>query len=286
MRPPESAEDASRESLAAVRSRLAERGLLVTGPAILVPKEVRSDEPVLLDDVLEEPDGVRHPNAAPADEWDLSSQGARVVAVRCPQCQGTQPIPLDVTRFRCHSCERAWRWAVCLGCDELGFAVERQESWRCGCGRLSRSWWRTDTAARDAAIVVARRVDVAVRAEKAHVQAGMRRRRWKIVAGAVAGVSAVLAFVTVVRATEPTSATGNEEACRLFERFRADAATGTIPVSEQRERLAELAAASAGADPEVRDPALDLAAIGEPQRPAFLVAQTRLADGCEGLRPR
>ena len=272
--------DEDDESIEAVRSRLAARGLLVKGPAIVVPKEPRPDRPVVLDDVLAEAEGDLHPNAVPEDEWDVSPEGSGMLAVRCPQCRGVQQTPADVTRFRCVDCERAWRWAVCEACDVLAFTMERQESWRCECGHANRSWWRTLAAPREALVVVARRRDVAARAERAAVRAGMRTRRWKILTFAVAGLIAALGFVVVIRVSEPTQAGGTRAACSHFERLRSDLASGTLGLSELRGELDALSAEANGADAEVASAVADLGAAGRPGSAAFLSASTRLADAC------
>lgn len=269
------------ESIDAVRARLAERGLLVTGPAIVVPRGDRPERPVVFDDVLVEAEGDHHPNAVPEDDWDVSSEHGDLVFVRCPQCRGTQQTPIDVTRFRCVTCERAWRWAECDGCNELGFTVERQESWRCGCGHLNRSWWRTDTAPRDALVVVARRKDALAKAVKAEVRAGMRRRRWKLILGAVVGLLAVLVFVGMVRANEGSAVeTGTNEACRQFGILRSDLGSGTLSADELADRLDSLALAAEGGAPAVQDASIELKAVGQPTKAAFLIAQTKLADAC------
>lgn len=272
------------ESIDDVRARLAERGLLVKGPAILVPRgdrPERVERPVVFDDVLLEAEGDHHPNAVPEDDWDVESEHGELSSVRCPQCRGTQLTPNDVTRFRCVTCERAWRWGVCEGCDTIGFTVERQESWRCGCGHFTRSWWRTDTAQRDALIVVARRKDFAAQAAKAEVRAGMRRRRWKLILGAVVGLLAVLVFVGLVRANEGSAvATGTNEACRQFGILRSDLGSGTLTGDELTERLASLAVAAEGGSPAVQEASIELKAIGQPTKAAFLIAQTKLADAC------
>jgi hypothetical protein len=269
------------ETIDAVRARLAERGLLVTGPAIVVPRGDRPERPVVFDDVLLEAEGEHHPNAVPEDDWDLASENGDLVFVRCPQCRGTQQTPIDVTRFRCVTCARAWRWGICEGCDEIGFTVERQESWRCGCGHFTRSWWRTDTAARDAFVVVARRKDAAAQAEKAEVRAGMRRRRWKLILGAVVGLLAVLVFVGLVRAHEGSAtATGTVEACRQFGILRSDLGSGTLDATELADRLDSLALAAENANPTVQEASIELKAIGQPTKAAFLIAQTKLADAC------
>ena len=273
--------EAGGETIDAVRARLAERGLLVTGPAIVVPRGDRPERPVVFDDVLVEAEGEHHPNAVPEDDWDVASENGELVHVRCPQCRGTQRTPIDVTRFRCLTCERAWRWAVCGGCDEIGFTIERQETWRCGCGAITRSWWRTDTASRDAAVVVARRKDALAQAVKAEVRAGMRRRRWKLILGAVVGVVALLIFVGLVRAKEGSAvATGTNEACRQFGVLRSDLGSGTLDAATLAERLDALALAAEGASPTVEEAVVELKAVGQPSKAAFLIAQTKLADAC------
>ena len=278
--------DEDDESIAAIRARLAARGLLVQGPAIVVPKEERPDRPVVFDDVLAEAEGDHHPNAVPEDDWDVKSQGAQFEAVRCPQCRGTQQTPIDVTRFRCHTCERAWRWAVCAGCSDLAFTVERQESWQCRCGQFNRSWWRTDVAPRDALSVVARRRGLAADIERAKVRAGMRKRRWKIIAGGVVGLLLVLGFVVQVRASEKTPAAGTAETCRQFEVLRTELGSGTLDAQALERSLDALVEAAGIAEAAVHDPAVELAAIGSPNKAAFLVAQTQLADACTAFEDR
>lgn len=269
------------ETIESIRARLSARGLLVQGPTIIVPRGDRPERPMVLDDVLVEAEGEHHPNAVPEDDWDLASGHGDLVFVRCPQCRGTQQNPIDVTRFRCVTCERAWRWAVCEGCDALNFTVERQESWRCGCGHFTRSWWRTDTAPREALVVVARRKDAALQAQKVEARAGMRRRRWKIILGAAVGLLAVLIFVGLVRASETTSTrTGTNEACRQFGILRSDLGSGTLDGPEITERLNALALAAEGGSPTVQEAAIELKAVGQPTKAAFLIAQTKLADAC------
>jgi len=275
------------DSIDAIRARLAARGLVVQGPAVIVPDAPPvAERPVVLDDVLAEAEGDSHPNAVAEDDWDVATEDGALVSVGCPQCRGTQLTPIDVTRFRCRSCERAWRWAVCESCDEVGFAVERQESWRCKCGHFTRSWWRTDVARRDALVVVARRRDLAARTERDVVRAGMRRRRGKIIAGAMVGLVLVLGFVLSVRAGDRTPAAGTAETCRQFERLRADLGSGTLSAAELSDSLAKLADAAGVADTAVHDAAIELAAVGSPSKTAFLIAQTNLADACTAFEAK
>lgn len=274
------------ETIEAIKARLAARGLLVKGPTIVVPRGDRPDKAVVLDDVLAEAEGDLHPNAVPEDDWDVPSEGGPLVKVRCPQCRGTQQTPVDVTRFRCLTCQRAWRWAVCHGCDDLAFTVERQESWRCGCGHFSRSWWRTDRAARDGLIVVARRRDVAAQQERAEIRAGMRKRRWKIIVFALVGLLSVLAFVAKVRGGDVAPAAGTAETCRLFDQLRTDLGSGTLTAEELSARLEALNGAASVADAAVNAPAVELVAVGSPNKSAFLVAQTNLADACAAVEAK
>ncbi|HUP85945.1 MAG TPA: hypothetical protein VM143_09795 [Acidimicrobiales bacterium] len=278
--PTEPAPEVDDGSIESIRARLAARGLLVQRPSVIVPREPRPERSVVLHDVLAEAEGDHHPNAVPEDDWDIPSDGGDLVFVRCPQCRGTQQTPVDVTRFRCVTCERAWRWAVCESCDTVGFTVERQESWRCGCGYFTRSWWRTDVAPREALVVVARRRDLAAQAARQEVREGMRRRRWKIILGAVVGLLAVLVFVGVVRAGETTAATGTQEACRQFGQLRSALGSGTLDNAQLQQRLTDLDLAAETASTPVREAADELKAVGRPSKAAFLIAQTKLADAC------
>jgi hypothetical protein len=171
---------------------------------------------------------------------------------------------------------------VCGGCDLLALPMERQESWRCGdCGHFNRSWWRTPSAKRDALAVVTRRRHAAVEAERAKVRAGMRRRRWKIIAGAIAGLIAALAFVVVVKAAEPTAATDTTTTCSHFERLRGQLAGNTLGLSAIKDEVEQLKSESVSADPAVQKGVVDLASAGRPGTASFLVAETALADACE-----
>jgi hypothetical protein len=274
------------QGIDAVRARLAARGLLQTGPAILVPKEPRPDRPVWIEPAIDDGDERTHPLDVAEDEWDVKPEGSGYAIQPCPQCRGTRSWPVDVTRFRCHICERAWRWAVCQSCEGLSFTIERQESWRCRCGQLNRAWWRTDAAQRDklAQGVVVRRRDAAAAAERARVRAGMRKRRWKLIAGAVVGVLLVAVFVIAVRAAEPTQAGGTSATCAHFGRLRANLASGTVGASELSTQLDQLKVESASATPAVQKAVVDLVAAGHPSRTAFLAAQTSLADACAAAR--
>jgi hypothetical protein len=136
-------------------------------------------------------------------------------------------------------------------------------------------------ARREGLAVVVRRRDVLARAERVKVRAGMRKRRWKIITGAVVGLVLVLGFVVFVRAGETEPPAGTAETCRQFARLRADLASGTLDANEVSESLSRLGDAASVADPPVHDAATELVAVGSPGRAAFLVAQTKLADACD-----
>jgi hypothetical protein len=276
----ESVEGPTGESIDDVRARLTARGILQTQPAIVVPKEPRPETAVRFtqagDDLVEPVVEV------PEDAWDVEPGSRGMSRVRCPQCRQTTPWPDDVTRFRCHDCDRAWRWATCEDCDALALAVERQESWRCGaCNHVTRAWWRTPTARRDAELIVVRRRDEVVRIERARVRAGVRKRRWKIIAGGVVGLVGVLGFVVFVRTAEPTKAGATAVTCSHFDRLRTSMATSTLGISEVYAEVAQLKAESGSADPHVQQGVVALAVAGRPGTADFLVAQTALADACE-----
>jgi hypothetical protein len=272
-------EDERGETIDEVRERLAARGLLRTGPAIQVPKEPRperdEEQPRLItfsNDVLQE--------AETDDEWDVEA-GRGTTKVRCPGCREVRTWPADVTRFRCDLCDRAYRWAICGGCDDLVLTIERQESWRCKCGAFTRSWWRTPSRQHDAAAIVGRRRHLAVIEERKLVRAGMRKRRWKIVTFAVVGLVLVLGMVVYVRFANPSAALGTRATCSSVERLRSDLASGNISRTEYKDRMRTILNESNGVDPEVAAAVVELDAAGEPGTTTFLVAQTNLGDACE-----
>lgn len=281
--PEAGAPEAELSPVEAARARLRARGLLADGPTAPLPdapERPGPTRPVLLDDVLAETDA-GHDRAAPGDEWDVSSASSTLVPVSCPACRVDQQVPGDVTRFRCRNCDRAWRWAICEKCDQVGFPLERQETWRCsGCGHYTRSWWRTPTAAREALAVVTRRRDLVARSERRQATTA-RRRRVRVVAVAVV-IAAVIAGGAAIAVTGGSSgpATGTAETCRQFDKLRAELGSGTLDGPELEASLRALQAASAGADPAVASATAKLVAVGRPSKAAFLVAQTELADAC------
>ena len=267
-----------------VKARLAARGLIATRPAVVVPKEPR---PEIVVAPLQPEASERHWAEAPEDSWDVDPGDSREVPVRCPQCREVHVVPLQSTRFVCRTGEAAWRWTVCEQCHELLMTTERQESWRCTkCQYANRSWWRTPAAAREASVVVARRGHQAVLEERAKVRAGMRKRRWKLIAlGVVAALTAV-GIVVGVRMAEPGRARSTAVACASFERLRADLANGTVDAAQLEGALEALESESVGAEPNVVKAVFNLGAAGPPNTSAFLVARTAVADACAAAMGR
>lgn len=266
----------------AARARLAARGLLQTQPAVVVPKEAR---PAMEGTAPREEPSIpdlkpKHWAAVPEDTWDVEPGGPDVV-VACPQCRQPVHRPLESTRVVCKPCDRAWRWATCTSCDALALTVERQESWRCApCGQFTRSWWRTPAARRDAAHVVARRKHEAMLQERARMRAGMRKRRWKLIAFGVAASVLTAAAVFAVRAAEPPTATGTDVVCERVARL------GPALGEHIDAELPLLEAEAAGAAPEVARAVEGLRAAGPPGSAAFLVARTALVDACTLVQSR
>lgn len=277
------------ETIDDIRARLAARGLLATSPRIEVPKEPRPEgaetaplstfAPTLPDD------GEEHWADNDADEWDVEP-GSEEVTVRCPQCREVYFRPLESTRFACPTCDRAWRFAICEGCDVIAFTMERQESWRCGsCGHQSRSWWRTPTAPKTAIDVVARRKHQAIEEERRLIRAGMKKRRWKLIALAVWAAVIAIGVVVGVRMAEPSSATGSSVACRHFSDIRSALASGTLDRAGLDRELEALHTEAQGADDTIQKAVIDLRAA-TPGTSGFLVARTTLADACDALSNR
>ena len=264
--------------LEAIKARLAARGLLATRSQIIVPKEPRPEAAVattttfttdLHDDVESE-----------LDQWDVEP-GREEAPVRCPQCRDMFIRPLEATRFFCPACERGWRWATCTSCDALSFPLERQESWRCGCGAFNRSWWRTASARRDAIHVVARRKHAAVEQARKEVREGMRRRRWKLIALAVWAAVIAVALPIGVRMAQDDGG-GTTATCAHWMRLRPAIANGTIVGRELDAEIDGLVDLAASADGAVQIAATGLAAapVGSA---AFLAARAELSNACEAL---
>jgi hypothetical protein len=159
--------------------------------------------------------------------------------------------------------------------------VERQESWRCAsCGAFTRSWWRTVGLVREAARVVARRKHEALAEERALVRAGMRKRRWKLIALAVVAALAAVGIVTGVHAAEPPAVTGTEAACAHLSRVQSGLAAGGFTSEQLEGELASLQRDGEGADSDVARAFVDFRAAGQPGSSSFLVARTAASDAC------
>lgn len=270
------------ESIDEIKARLAARGLVATGPKIVVPKEPRPEGEAPRLTTLETFDDTEHWAENEADEWDVEP-GGEEVTVRCPQCREVYFRPLESTRFACPTCERAWRFAICEGCDVLAFTIERQESWRCGsCSQPNRSWWRTPTAPKAAIDVVARRKHQLIEEQRRLVRAGMKKRRWKLIALAVWAMILAVGIVIGVRMAEPSSASGSQVVCRHFERVRSDLASGTLDRNGLKRELEGMQREAEGATQEIQTGVLDLSSA-TPGTSGFLVARTNLADACDAL---
>ena len=265
-----------------VRARLAARGLLRTGPRITADDIVRPERPVIEKPPVEEDE---HPREVPEDEWDLEPTLSEVV-VPCPQCRRETWMSLDITRFRCTDCSRAWRYAICERCANLHLVVERQESWQCptkDCGNYNRSWWRMSTARGAAEIVVARRRQQALEVEREEIKAGVKRRRRWIIIAALFGLIVTLAFVLVVRTSEPSERSGTNVVCAHWARVKADIANGSITGPQLENEVEQLQVEADGALPEVTDAVSDLAAALPQGGSELLLARTVLSDACSSI---
>jgi hypothetical protein len=266
-------------SLDEVRARLLARGLVATGPAIVIPREPRP-EPA---PGSEEPPPVvpheAHWAESDRDEWDVEP-GPDRTHVACPRCRTSLDVPLEATRVTCEDCERTWRYAVCSGCDELSLTVERQESWCCAkCGAYSRSWWRTDTPEYLARRVLAKRLEVHAEVQRAIVREGMRARRWKLIVFGV--VCALLAAVIVgtTRASETGAPKGREVACGHFRDLLEGIANGHLSQAQVDDELEKIET-EAGGDPDLAGPIGDLRASSVPTSAGFITARGALVDAC------
>ncbi|MBW3615079.1 MAG: hypothetical protein KY439_07200 [Actinobacteria bacterium] len=271
-------------SVEALRARLAARGLVRTEPSVRI-REVVPDQPRPAPEPLptwtEPPPDAGETDGGVDETLEPEPDGPRS-PVRCPTCRGTTPVAVAATGFRCPSCERVWRWAICGGCDELTLTMARQESWRCAaCGNHTRSWWRTDTAAREGAQVQRRRREDAARREQERAAATARRRRWKLV---VAGILLVVVTAgvagVVTLAGRGSPADHSRAACNRYERFRTEVVNGTLSGPRTAAALDEIRRLAVEGDPRVAQAAAELAAAGPPGTAKVLIASTKLADAC------
>jgi hypothetical protein len=266
-------------SLDEIRARLQARGLVASGPAIVIPRAPRpepapSDEPpapVVPHEV--------HWSESEQDEWDVEP-GPDRTHVACPRCRTSLDVPLEATRVTCDDCERTWRYAVCSGCDELSLTVERQESWCCPkCGAYSRAWWRTDTRDYLARRVLAKRLEVHAEIQRAIVREGMRARRWKLIAFGVVCALLAAVVVGVSRAQEPAGPAGREVACGHFRDLLEGIANGRMAQTQVDAELEKIET-EAGSDADLAGPIGDLRASSVPTSGGFITARGAMVDAC------
>lgn len=307
---PETAEatpaaDADANDPEAVRARLAARGMVRTRPAVRIRDVAASPPRPSLDrELVEAAQAAETAQAAQADDANGPETGGDLLGVAlddaeilepdpggpratvaCLTCRATQEVALGATGYRCRSCTRVWRWAVCESCDELAVTLARQESWRCrSCGAATRSWWRTPVAGRRAFEVADRRRVDAAGARRTRVAGTVRRQRGRVIAGVVL-VVLVGAFVLLAGrvGTGGDAETGaRAETCGAYRELAGDLAGGGLSPGALRARLEELADGAAGADDAVRIGAERLAASGRPGDPAFEEAKAALDRLCPG----
>lgn len=275
------------EEAATVRARLEARGLLRTEPAVRI-RDVVGPRPAV---APSEPPTPVAPDSGRVEDEDEDDGGAEALepdpggttaAVRCRSCRSMEPVSIAATGYRCRSCARVWRWAVCPSCNELDLTFARQESWRCtSCGTGTRSWWRTANAPNESVAVVERKRLEAGRIRRRRALDFGRRYRTVIVASVVTLAIAVTAAVTVPRLAADDRATeGASATCADFRTLQADLDRNSIPPAALRSRLDALAAGAAEADDAVRIGAERLAASGRPGDQAFEEAKARLDRLC------
>jgi hypothetical protein len=281
---------ASADDPAAVRARLAARGVLLTEPSVRI-RDVAGDAatpPPVAPAVDRQPDPVPDPGAVADADDDAETldadPGGPSVAVRCRSCRSVEDVSVAATGYRCGSCRRVWRWAVCGSCSHLGITPARQESWRCpACGATTRSWWRTAAAAREAVAVAEHKRVEAGEVRRRRLLGALRRQRTKIALTVAAFVVVGGASVAVRVAGGRDGASAGEAGsptCRAFSTLDADLTAATIPPARLRSRLDALAASAAEADDGLRVRAQRLAAAGQPGDRAFDDARAALRVVC------
>lgn len=270
------------DDIDAIRARLAERGLVRQQPAVRI-RELAGEAPARPVPETPPPD-----NPAPvvvpdeAEEIEREPPGP-TSAVSCPSCRSSQQVSTGASGYRCLSCSKVWRWAICSHCAELSMTQARQESWRCShCSDYSRSWWRTADGRREAPTVVLRRQSDEARRRRAAAQERARRRRWKVVAAGVVLIAATAAWALVVsdRSVPATERGPTGAVCSTASELRSSFASGSVGPADVRVALDDLARAAVEATPEVRVAAQRWAASGQPGDETFTAAQDDLANAC------
>jgi hypothetical protein len=274
------------DSVDALKARLASRGLLRTEPSVRI-REVTDPAPAVATPIVAitphfEPLEPTVPSVDDDAEALEPEPFGPTAPVRCPSCRSSQPVAVDATGFRCGTCDKVFRWAVCSSCDGLSLTIARQESWRCGhCAGYSRSWWRTATAPKEAQEVARKKRSDAAERERRRILERARRRRWKIL---LAGFLAILACGLSAMVFTSTDASSPQDTargvCADFTRLKSDIANGSASTAQVEAAIGDLSRRADAATPEVQLAAKELHAAGRPGDATFLVASTKLADAC------
>jgi hypothetical protein len=281
------AEDAPADPRAELRARLAERGLLREQPAVRIREVAGEAPPRPLPDL--EPVASTESPIVPDDAEELEPEPpGPTVTVRCRGCRSTQEVAATTSGYRCRSCSKTWRWAICAHCDVLTLTLARQESWRCaGCGEYSRSWWRTPDGRRQSPTIGQRRQDDEVRRQRAAAYERARNRRWKLVATGVVMIAATVTWSVLLsdRSVRPTERGPSGRVCSTAADLRTSFGSETVSPAEVRASLDDLAATANDAIPEVRLAAQRWAASGLPGDKTFEAAAKDVARACAGDAP-
>ena len=273
--------DADVDDIAAIRARLAERGLVRRNAAPRI-RELTGDvtrRPAPPTPATDEP--VRLVVPEDAEELEPEPPGP-TSAVSCPGCRSSQQVSAGASGYRCLGCNKVWRWAICGHCGELALALARQESWRCSpCGDYSRSWWRTADGRREAPTVIMRRQADEARRQRERALERARARRWKVLLAGVTLIAATAVWALAVSdGNVPETERGATGAvCTRASELRSTFGAGAEP-ADVRVALDELAAQAIDAIPEVRVAAQQWAASGQPGDETFDAAQKQLVAAC------
>ena len=201
--------------------------------------------------------------------------------VKCPTCSAIQHVESSAVAYTCALCSSEWTWAACLGCARLELALTGQESWKCSrCGRYTRSWWRSTSAALESSRIVGLRVEL--RAGHARARQVAPRRRRRRVTAVVAGTIALAgsAAAVVLSASGTSTAAHDRAACVAFADARSTIANGGLEGDEITQLLGGVSARATQGSPAIAAAVQNLQEAGRPGTATFLVAQTKLLQVC------
>ena len=274
------------EDLVTAWQRLTAKGLVREQPAVRI-REVTPDAPRVVfepEPFLTTGNAIANDDLGDPEELEPEQPGP-TTKIRCATCRTQQQVADAATGFRCTSCAKVFRWAICGGCHEVRLTIARQESWRCECGAYTRSWWRTTTATKAAEHrrTSETRVTQAADRRRQEAYAKARRRRWKLLSvGAVAILATAVAAVTFSRHAAPITTKGaNGKVCDAFADVQRGINAQTSP-AELRASIDALAAESVDAIDRIRLPAQQMAGSGHPGDKPFDDAAKALARACAG----